>query len=349
MSHPFFSAARTHTEPVTHNAYQVDYAAVNCGKIVGSSKRRIRFKFGYTDAEALASGKTGQDCRCSEHEVVVTWSLSSGKQAIAFDQYEVYFDVGESTQSKIAHTWKDQRGHVLEVKIHAANMSTKVNPNPDWKQYDLLIDGVSIFRLPKIFEIGVFAREDAANSDTHKFAQPSLAGYSSQGSRSRDAFDNIPPVEPMKPEPEPVVDLLSFDEIEPPAPTFVAATQVAPAQTCVAFAPAQGPAPPTMGQIQQNYPTADPFAAPANPYNNSAPIPTASYQSYQSQATPVTPPGPSTDLVPSEKKPIMNPFDVAPAYQQEQGVFDGYAPQQPLQPQYNGSSQQPVQSGFGYQ
>mmetsp|Transcript_31929 Transcript_31929/g.67127 ORF Transcript_31929/g.67127 Transcript_31929/m.67127 type:complete len:467 (-) Transcript_31929:234-1634(-) len=466
MNNPLYTAPKLkNAKPVPHIAYQIDYVAVNCGRIVAASKRRIRFKFGYTNTEALSNGLAGQECRGSEHEVIITWSLSSGKQAIAFDQHEVYFDVGDSTQSKISHSWKDEYGHTLQVKVHAANMSTKANPDPYWKQYDLFIDGFSIFRMPKIFEIGVVAKEDVA--DAPKFAQYSSRASPTQAGQYMNGPDNcmgsiLPREEPKKPDPEPV-DLLSFDEFDAPAPAVVAAPQVASAQTNV-YAPAQVPAAPAPAQFQQEYapaanqfaaqapvqfqqdyaPITNQFAVPANPYENSqaqvqnqgfsnnisptaspgmAQDPSAFYQhaatryvaptpmaSYSQQPNPVTPPRSSSALVLSQQastsygvdgavnnlvnlddifgasaaapatkesvdakmqeayahkslgqlqgsnnsnatKPVMNTFNAAPAYQQQHGMYNGYAPQQPPRPQYNNFSQQQpyVQSGFGYQ
>lgn len=67
MSHPMYAARKPNNNAqVTHAIYQVDYVAVNCGSIIPSSKRRIRFKFGYTDLESLERGEKGQDCRGSE-------------------------------------------------------------------------------------------------------------------------------------------------------------------------------------------------------------------------------------------------------------------------------------------
>jgi hypothetical protein len=141
------------------SAYQVDFAAVNCGMFIGASKRIIRFKFGYTNEEALNAGKKGAECRGNEHEVIVTWSLSSGKQAVAFDQHEVFFTICETTQTKFTHSWRDENGHTFFLIAHAATLSlrsdTLLMPNPDWKQYDLFVDGVSFFSLPKLFEVGV--------------------------------------------------------------------------------------------------------------------------------------------------------------------------------------------------
>ena len=183
---------------------------------------------------------------------MVIWSISSGKQAIAFDGREVFFDIGEASQTKLTHTWKDEKGHIIQVVIHAAPMSTKLNPDPDWKQYDLLIDGVSFFIMPKIYEIGVFPKEDVSSGT--RFYQPPLncaqppTVESTQQAQLQPSPAQVPMEVDEAPEEEEVLDLLSFDDLEAtrttnqtaaPAPTqhdfavqgtnpFVAATSASP-------------------------------------------------------------------------------------------------------------------------
>lgn len=144
---------------VPHTAYQVDYAAVNCGMVISTTKRVIRFKFGFTNVNALSSGKKGTECQGVEHEVIVTWSLNSGKRAVAFDKHEVLFTIDEETKTKFSHSWRDEEGHAYFLKAHAVNMCLRTDtlliPNPDWRQYDLFVDGVSFFRMPKLFEVGI--------------------------------------------------------------------------------------------------------------------------------------------------------------------------------------------------
>ncbi|KAL7544980.1 hypothetical protein ACHAWF_008349 [Thalassiosira exigua] len=291
MSHPAYAPKKRNTASmIPQSVYQVDYVAVNCGKIIASSKRRIRFKFGYTNMNALSEGKTGHACRGSEHEVIITWSLSSGKQAIAFDQQEVFFDVGESTQSKITHCWKDLLGHTLEVKAHAASMSTKANPDPNWKQYDLIIDGVSFFRIPKIFEIGNRGNVPDSFKLAPKFAQCTSkitrrTPFTEVGNESNKNTEAIFPPDCSKPQPEPVkvADLLSFDEFEDSSPTFADPPQQPPAhvrsQPTISpdqsnYAPGfQAPACATFApeEIQQFYPAYQP--TPGQPQsNNVSPI-----------------------------------------------------------------------------
>ena len=345
-------------EPVPQTTYQVDYVAVNCGKIVAASKRRIRFKFGYTNMDALNSGQSGQDCRGAEHEIVVTWSLSSGKQAIAFDQHEVYFDVGDPSQTKIAHAFKDRDGHMIEVKIHAANMSAKSNPPPDWKQYDILVDGVSFFRMPKIYEIGIAPKEDPSSFKL----QPKFAQYSSSSRResSPTLGSILPPEEPKQPDPAPpaVADLLSFDDFDAPAVTPQAAPVQAvpqiqqqvyaqPPQNAPTYAQPPQTAPtydtyvnPTQNQVAPA-PTYNQYAAPENPFNqqpsqngytNNTFPPTGSPVATQDPAAYYVAPTPSTNtysydlaqpnpVTPQEEpSTALVPAQTAPAARDDNGV-----------------------------
>jgi len=319
MSQPFSDAQRP-TMAVPHAAYQVDFVAVNCGKIMAASKRRICFRFGYTNTDALSDGKTGQECRGSEHEVVVTWSLSSGKQAIAFDQEEIFFGVGDSTQTKFSRSWEDKFGHCLQVKIHAAPMSTKAAPNPNWKQYDLLIDGVSFFDTPKIFEIGVFPKDDAASSlslGPNFAACPSTASSNALADQVNLSTVNKE-VKTSEQEAAQVVDLLSFDEFDHPAPA-VAAPSTAPVQTMHACVQIAGQTCHNSSQVQThtNY-----LLAPTSPSQT---------MTTETNPTPVTPPASTSALVlapvasPSygmygemqPEKTLVDPFGVGPACPQQ--------------------------------
>jgi len=267
-------------------AYQVDYVAVNCGKIVRASKKKIRFKFGYSDKEALAAGKTGQACRASEHEVIVIWSLSSGKQAIAFDGKEVFFDVCGASQTKLTYAWEDSRGRIFEVKIHAAPMSTKMNPNPDWKQYDLLVDGVSYFHMPKIFELGAFAKvnrnEGPRFSQHTTFSQPPSFSQAPTMESILQAEEQ-PPMIVEEPAQVAALDLLSFDDLESAHQTAAPPqAQPAPIQNNIAatqnVAPSINPfvasAPPVYANPYEA-PSTQPVAVSSYPFTPSASVPSS--------------------------------------------------------------------------
>jgi hypothetical protein len=187
-----------------HTFYQIDYASANCGRIVPMSKRRIRFKFGYTNMTAVYDGLVGQECRGEEHEISIEWSLSSGKQSIEYDGKVIFINVCDMTDGKMTHSWYDKDGHYLKVIVHSLSTSLKQTQDAEWRQYDLLVDGISYFRAPKIYQIGLFPnRNNAENKDTTA-EQPHL-------------------IKPAEPEPTEIVDLLSFDEF-PVTPTGQAQT-----------------------------------------------------------------------------------------------------------------------------
>lgn len=71
--------------------YQIDFSAVAAGKRVSSSKRKIRWRFGFANQQAVRDGLTGMDCRGEEHEVSIVWSITSGKRRIHMDGKEVHF------------------------------------------------------------------------------------------------------------------------------------------------------------------------------------------------------------------------------------------------------------------
>ena len=76
---------------MTFIPYQVDHTNQNVSKTLGFSKKRVSFKFGLANAASLAEGKTGAQCRGSEHEVVFVWSLKSGKRWLYLDGKEIHF------------------------------------------------------------------------------------------------------------------------------------------------------------------------------------------------------------------------------------------------------------------
>lgn len=270
MSHPLYAAPKKSKQPmdVPHSCYQIDFAAVKCGKMVAASKRRIRFKFGYTNVDAISSGATGTDCRGSEHDITITWSLSSGKQSVVLDGKEMYFDVGDT--SKVKCTFKDKDGHTLQVMAHAAPLSTKANPDPDWRQYDLLIDGISYFRYPKIYQLGVFPSNEAQRSAA--FAPKDRLRIEGPGPEyGNGVLASVLPKEEVKtPEPVEVADLLSFDESEVVVAPVQANPYAVPAAPSPTNAPPSHAAPaPTLMDYSSNQYTQNFAAAPTtSPFDN---------------------------------------------------------------------------------
>jgi hypothetical protein len=131
--------------------YQVDWQNEASGKRLSATKRRVVWRFGFSNAEAITQGLTGVNCRGEEHEISVVWSLTSGKRLVTADGKEVHFSHGKRTDTKFETSWTMLGGHTLKVINHA---TPPLLLTPDFRQFDLLLDGCSFFDMPKIFELG---------------------------------------------------------------------------------------------------------------------------------------------------------------------------------------------------
>jgi len=130
--------------------YQIDFSAVAAGKRVSSTKRKIRWRFGFANQQAIENGRTGTDCRGEEHDVSIVWSITSGKRQISMDGKEVHYSTNRA--GMLDFSWQSKGNHVIKVLCHAAAPMT---PEPGFRQYDLSIDGQSFFTMPKVFQVGV--------------------------------------------------------------------------------------------------------------------------------------------------------------------------------------------------
>jgi hypothetical protein len=107
------------------------------------TKRRVRWRFGFPNLEALEAGKTGPDCRGSEHELSFVWSITSGKKSIVFDNEEVH--CSDSRQSLFEFSWSRDNKHVFKIIANAVGGGDR--------QYDFHVDGQSYFDMPKMYEV----------------------------------------------------------------------------------------------------------------------------------------------------------------------------------------------------
>ena len=131
--------------------YQVDWKNAASGKRVSATKRRIHWRFGFSDAESISRGMTGTSCRGEEHEVSIVWSLTSGKRLVVADGQEVHFSFGKRTDAKFETSWTMSGGHTIKIIAHAAPPLLKT---PGFRQFDLQLDGCSFFDMPKIYQLG---------------------------------------------------------------------------------------------------------------------------------------------------------------------------------------------------
>eukprot|EP00540_Astrosyne_radiata_P000753 CAMPEP_0116861036 /NCGR_PEP_ID=MMETSP0418-20121206/22792_1 /TAXON_ID=1158023 /ORGANISM="Astrosyne radiata, Strain 13vi08-1A" /LENGTH=534 /DNA_ID=CAMNT_0004495599 /DNA_START=14 /DNA_END=1618 /DNA_ORIENTATION=+ len=132
--------------------YQVDFSSSASGKRVSATKRRVRWRFGFSNAQAIAEGVTGQGARGEEHQIDLIWSLTSGKRQVLADGDEVHFSQGRRSETKFEATWTMNGGHVMKLVAHAV---PAVFGDKNFRQFDLLLDGMSFFDMPRIFELGV--------------------------------------------------------------------------------------------------------------------------------------------------------------------------------------------------
>lgn len=130
--------------------YQIDFTAVDAGKRIASTKRRVRWRFGFTNQDALAAGGTGTECRGEEHDITLIWSLTSGKRLVLADGQEVHYS--NSRNSSFDFSWTMRGNHVLKVTAHS---NAPLNAHPSFRQYDFYVDGMSFFSMPKVYRLGL--------------------------------------------------------------------------------------------------------------------------------------------------------------------------------------------------
>lgn len=136
--------------PSRFSVYQIDFTAVASGKRIANTKRRIRWRFGFSNKDALEAGETGTACRGEEHDVTIVWSITSGKRLILADGQEVHYSVNRT--GVLDHSWTMRGNHVLKVVAHAA---PQMSATPAFRQYDLFVDGQSFFNMPKVYVLGI--------------------------------------------------------------------------------------------------------------------------------------------------------------------------------------------------
>jgi len=138
--------------------YAIDFSSQAAGKRIATTKRRCRWRWGYTNQDALENGQTGNGCRGEEHEVTLVWSLTSGKRQILMDGKEVHFIVSRSNVADFS--WTTKGNHVIKVLAHASPPMSSAQIN-NFRQYDLFVDGQSFFTMPKAFELGLKGQPSA--------------------------------------------------------------------------------------------------------------------------------------------------------------------------------------------
>lgn len=170
--------------------YQIDFTAVASGKHIASTKRRVRWRFGFANPEALAQGETGIACRGEEHDITLVWSVTSGKKLVLADGHEVH--VSTSRGGIFDFGWTMKGNHVLKILAHA---SPPLSMTPGWRQYDFFVDGQSFFTFPKVFRLGLAAGEHPRGDPSNQSGGQAGALGSSSARMTARGYSNytIPP------------------------------------------------------------------------------------------------------------------------------------------------------------
>jgi len=167
------------------HVYQIDFTAVASGKRIASSKRRVRWRFGFANLDALAAGQTGTECRGEEHDVTIVWSVTSGKRLVLADGKEVH--VSKNRNTVFEYSWTMKGNHVLKVVAHAQPPMTAV---PGFRQYDFFVDGQSFFTFPKVFRLGL-APTDPRAGGRRRQNEPQQQDYKMPGRNiAPSGYDN---------------------------------------------------------------------------------------------------------------------------------------------------------------
>mmetsp|Transcript_18960 Transcript_18960/g.26761 ORF Transcript_18960/g.26761 Transcript_18960/m.26761 type:complete len:413 (-) Transcript_18960:656-1894(-) len=139
--------------------YQIDHQVTSKGKTFGVSKKKITFKFGFANSDALEQGMVGANCRGSEHEVVFVWSLNSGKRQILVDGKEVHYSEsganGWTTDRAFQHVFSLRTPGYGTCRCHLISLSPQQMQQMNSKRaFELRVNGVSYFHFCKIFQLG---------------------------------------------------------------------------------------------------------------------------------------------------------------------------------------------------
>ena len=104
--------------------------------------------FGFTNIGEAQNGNIGSECRGEEHEVELVWSLKSSKIRVYWNKRNISNLIHQDVRSHTVNiSWHTYTGELLQVVAHA-------EATPGATQYDLLVDGVSFYRMPSILEVG---------------------------------------------------------------------------------------------------------------------------------------------------------------------------------------------------
>mmetsp|Transcript_17745 Transcript_17745/g.26474 ORF Transcript_17745/g.26474 Transcript_17745/m.26474 type:complete len:486 (-) Transcript_17745:2020-3477(-) len=186
------NAAGTHTQENTNMLYQIDCCNAASGKTVCMTKRRVRWRFGTTNQDALEHGAVGVDCRGCESDILFSWSITSGKRMIVHDHKEVHYSQGKRAEGKFSFIWS-AGGRMFTLVAYAAPPVQKTH-RMCGKQFELLIDNIAFDSLPRIYELGMGMKNpsprvgNSAMISGSAFAYPSISNSNSNSTSNNGGY-----------------------------------------------------------------------------------------------------------------------------------------------------------------
>ena len=79
--------------------------------------------------------------------MTLTWSVSSGKRVIMANSRQIYCNTVKS--SVFEYSWVTEKNHAIRLCVYSTA------PGNGERQYELSVDGISFYKMPKIFEVGL--------------------------------------------------------------------------------------------------------------------------------------------------------------------------------------------------
>ena len=167
--------------------YQIDYSVQNTAKTIGFSKKRIVFKFGFANRTAIeVQHKTGAECRGSEHEVTLIWSLTSGKRQVFCDNQEIHYSCSHQNGWTNDTSWQhmftlpDPTDPHHRYRIHISTTRETNAVSASTHPFDLKINHVSYFAFNPIYQLGTprmmvvpFSSSSSTSQSSHRFRSES--------------------------------------------------------------------------------------------------------------------------------------------------------------------------------
>jgi len=134
--------------------YQIDQCIASSGKRLPVSKRRVCWRWGIANEDALKDGGKGSECRGNEHIVTLIWSLASGKRQILCDGEETHFTTSRITKGNFKYSWLASKfGNSVFTITGRTTASFKSAAS--FKQFDLMINGKSCSDMCYLHELGI--------------------------------------------------------------------------------------------------------------------------------------------------------------------------------------------------